>query len=104
MTHEEWHELHGTYAQAEGWSLCGAEGSSQNEDGRSPIQLQFLQDGPDDGPTILDDDYEAMALVVAMALAESLPHLDAIRVLREHSPGEIDVIEKSHPAIKDVPA
>ena len=103
MTHEEWHAAYGKQAESEGWSLCSAEGSSQNEDGRSPIQLQFLQDGPDDGEPILEDDSDAMGLVIVMALAGSLPHHDAIRVLREHSPGEIDVIAKSHPAIADVP-
>lgn len=104
MTHEEWYKRYGSDAQNEGWSLFGAEGSSQNEDGRSPIQLQYVQDGPNDGPPILNDDFDAMGLVVGMALAGSFPHHDAIRVLREHSPGEIEVIAKSHPAINEVPA
>lgn len=76
-------------AQAEGWDIFEASGSMQNEDGRSPFQLQKI-----DESGILESDQDAWRLVFKRAEEGSALHVAAVEFLRTQSPGEYELIQK----------
>ena len=84
-------------AMAEGWAIFDADGSVQNKDGRSPFQLQRI-----DEMEKFDGDIEAWRYVIDRAKEGSLLHLGALRFLAAESPGEIDQIAETYPDVRSV--
>jgi hypothetical protein len=72
---------------SEGWDVFEASGSSQNDSGDRPFQLQRL-----DEEAILSDDVEAWKLVWRKAGEGSAPHAKALDFLNQHSPAEYAAI------------
>ena len=79
-----WTERHSLMAQCEGWDIFEADGSMQNRDGRSPYQIQRIDENP-----ILSCDQEAWELV---RRGRGEHHILALMLMQRHSPGEYELM------------
>lgn len=79
-----WSERHSMMAQLEGWDIFQADGSMQNQDGRSPYQIQRIDENP-----ILASDQEAWEIV---RRGKGEHHSLALLLMQHHSPGEWDLM------------
>nr|WP_294850010.1 hypothetical protein [uncultured Sphingomonas sp.] len=81
--------------RVEGWGIFFADGSSQNDDGHSPYQLQRWDEAQQ-----FDGDDDAWRHVHRAALGGSALHKRAILFLAAESIGEVEMIERTIPAFR----
>ena len=89
MTTPDWTSDNIDQAYAEGWNIFEASGSSLNEDGEMPYQLQR-----DDEAAIFEDDTTAWHHVYNRANEGSELHRQALAFLQEFSTPEYEAIIK----------